>query len=265
MLGRRILTALVLLPAALAALFLLPNGGWALVAGAVMATGADEWARLAKWSPTARFGFVGAVVASMALLFALPRDSFVPVAVLASATVFWILIVLPWLRARWRVASDWRMALTGWWVIVPAWFATVLLQVEPARLLALMAVVWIADTSAYFAGRKFGRRKLAPEVSPGKSWEGVIGALVGVAIYYAVLHAWRPGVLPRLPFAGGLAFILILTALSVVGDLFESWMKRVAGVKDSGTLLPGHGGILDRVDALTASLPLAALVVLLAG
>ncbi len=265
MLGRRILTALVLLPAAFAALFLLPNGGWAFAAGAVMAIGANEWARLAKWSPAARFGFVGAVVVSMGLLFQLPRDSAIPSWVLAAATAFWITIVLPWLRGRWRIDNDWRMALTGWWVLVPAWFATVLLQVEPARLLALMAVVWIADTSAYFAGRKFGRRKLAPEISPGKSWEGVIGALFGVAIYYAAMHALRPDVLPHLPFAGGLAFFVVLTALSVVGDLFESWMKRVAGVKDSGTLLPGHGGILDRVDALTASLPLAALVVRLAG
>lgn len=265
MLGRRILTALVLLPAALAALFLLPNGGWALVAGAVMAIGADEWGRLAKWTPIIRAAFVFAIVASMGLLFALPHDSLASTAVLAAATLFWIAAVLPWLHRRWRLDGEWRLALTGWWVLVPAWFATVLLQVEPGRLLALMAVVWIADTSAYFTGRRFGRRKLAPEISPGKSWEGVVGALVGVTVYYAVLRAWRPDVLPHLSFLAGLALILVLTALSVIGDLFESWMKRVAGVKDSGTLLPGHGGILDRVDALTASLPLAALAVRVAG
>lgn len=185
--------------------------------------------------------------------------------ILGAASVFWGTIVLAWLRGRWQVRSVWAMALTGWWVLVPAWLATVLLQVRPGQLLALMAVVWISDTAAYFVGRRFGRHKLAPGISPGKTWEGVMGALAGVAIYYLLLVTLAPTVLGGLGHLAGLILIGALATLGVIGDLFESWMKRVAGVKDSGTLLPGHGGILDRIDALTASLPLAALAIRLMG
>jgi len=150
-------------------------------------------------------------------------------------------------------------------VLVPAWLATVLLQGRPGQLLALMAVVWVADTAAYFAGRRFGRNKLAPGISPGKTWEGVFGALAGVTVYYLLLVRFAPTLLGGFGFLPGLILVGVLAALGVVGDLFESWMKRVAGVKDSGKLLPGHGGVLDRIDALTASLPLAALAIRMAG
>jgi phosphatidate cytidylyltransferase len=126
-----------------------------------------------------------------------------------------------------------------------------------------MGLVWAADIAAYFAGRRFGKNKLAPSISPGKTWEGVIGALLGVAVY--VLLVWAiagsPGKLPLI--------VLLLVAswcwvgLAVIGDLFESAIKRQAGVKDSGALLPGHGGLLDRIDALTSTLPMAALVLVL--
>jgi phosphatidate cytidylyltransferase len=126
-------------------------------------------------------------------------------------------------------------------------------------LLALLGIVWIADSAAYFAGRGFGRRKLAPEISPGKTWEGVIGAGIAVAVYYALL---RFAFAPATAWLGGAAGILLcgaITVMSIEGDLFESWMKRQAAMKDSGSLLPGHGGVLDRIDGLTASMPLAAL------
>jgi phosphatidate cytidylyltransferase len=125
-----------------------------------------------------------------------------------------------------------------------------------------MAVVWIADIAAYFAGRRFGKRKLAPTISPGKTWEGVWGALVAVAAYALLLVAVAPSAFaPAGPaaMAAFVAFLPLLAALSVVGDLFESLLKRQAGVKDSGALLPGHGGVLDRVDALLAAMPFAAL------
>ena len=128
-----------------------------------------------------------------------------------------------------------------------------------------MATVWIADTAAYFAGRAFGRRKLAPAISPGKTWEGVYGALAAVAAYALALWpaARRAGGFDDsgiAPLAGWIAAALVLAALSVVGDLFESLLKRQAGVKDSGSILPGHGGILDRIDALLAAMPAAALL-----
>ncbi len=265
MLGRRILTALVLLPAALAALFLLPAIGWQIAAGLVVLIGADEWARLAGWQLPGRVVFAVVVAASLGAAGAMPSEWSGFSWILGAASVFWGTIALAWLRGRWQVRSGWAMALTGWWVLVPAWLATVLLQVRPGQLLALMAVVWISDTAAYFAGRRFGRHKLAPGISPGKTWEGVMGALAGVTIYYALLVVFAPTVLGGLGHLAGLILIGALATLGVIGDLFESWMKRVAGVKDSGTLLPGHGGILDRIDALTASLPLAALAIRLMG
>jgi phosphatidate cytidylyltransferase len=134
---------------------------------------------------------------------------------------------------------------------------------SPQLLLGIMVLVWVADSAAYFTGRKFGKHKLAPSISPGKTWEGVLGALVGVSVY--VLVVWVLIDLSHL-----IMFIpMILLAswcwvgLAVMGDLFESAVKRQAGVKDSGALLPGHGGLLDRIDALTSTLPLAALALLL--
>jgi phosphatidate cytidylyltransferase len=126
-----------------------------------------------------------------------------------------------------------------------------------------MAIVWIADTAAYFTGRAIGRRKLAPLVSPGKSWEGVYGAWVAVAIYAALLVPFADEAGFRFPvtaiaIAAWIAFVVALAAVSVVGDLFESLLKRHAGVKDSGNVLPGHGGVLDRTDALLAAMPIAA-------
>jgi phosphatidate cytidylyltransferase len=118
-------------------------------------------------------------------------------------------------------------------------------------------VVWTADVAAYFAGRAFGRHKLAPEISPGKTWEGVIGAALAVSVYWSLVAALVPEFGSH--FVSGLVWVLLLTVASIQGDLFESWMKRLAGLKDSGRLLPGHGGLLDRVDALTSTLPFAAL------
>jgi len=126
-------------------------------------------------------------------------------------------------------------------------------------LLSLLAIVWIADTAAFFFGRRFGRHKLAPTISPGKTWEGVAGGLLAVVVYVTVLQF--TGIAAVGPLAGwaGWPLAVLIAALSVVGDLFESLIKRRAGAKDSGTLLPGHGGVLDRIDGLTSTLPVAAL------
>jgi phosphatidate cytidylyltransferase len=126
-----------------------------------------------------------------------------------------------------------------------------------------MAMVWMADVAAYFAGRRFGRHKLAPSISPGKTWEGVAGAVVGVVIYgLAVLIASPLKQHVPLNMILMVLLLLLLTALSVAGDLFESLLKRQAEIKDSSQLLPGHGGVLDRIDSLTSTLPIVALLVL---
>ena len=164
----------------------------------------------------------------------------------------------PWLR--------WPLGLAGLWL---AWLALAQARVIGINfLLSVMCVVWVADISAYFAGRAFGRRKLAPTISPGKSWEGVAGGVAGVLLL-ASGWLWLDGhfsldspslfllLRQRLEIGGLLLATLLLTALSVMGDLFESLVKRAAGAKDSSALLPGHGGVLDRVDALLPVLPAA--------
>jgi len=183
-----------------------------------------------------------------------------------AATIFWVIVAPPWLAFRWKPASGIALAIAGWIVLAGAWVALVTLQARsPWLVLAAMAIVWIADTAAYFTGRAFGRRKLAPQVSPGKTWEGVYGALAAVAIYALALTplsdaAGRSGALTPLAVGIWVACALALAALSIEGDLFESLLKRNANVKDSGRLLPGHGGVLDRIDALLAAMPAAALL-----
>jgi phosphatidate cytidylyltransferase len=170
-----------------------------------------------------------------------------------------------WVKRRWPTNGKWTMLTCGWIVLIGAWVALVELQSRsPWLVLAAMAIVWIADTAAYFCGRAFGRRKLAPQISPGKTWEGVFGGLAAVAVYALCLvsFAREAGFVPAigaLAVAVWLGLALLLTSISVIGDLFESLLKRHAGVKDSGNLLPGHGGVLDRIDALLAAMPLAAL------
>jgi len=271
MLGTRILTAAVLIPLTLAALFLLPPRAFALVLLAVVMAAAHEWSRLATFSRGRTILFVGGVAALGAGLLFGPAGfdhgwpTSVVVAVCGLATLFWIALATPWVVHRWPTRAPAAMTLVGWIVLVGAWLALVELQSRsPWLVLAAMAIVWIADTAAYFTGRALGRRKLAPQVSPGKTWEGVYGALVAVAIYACALiplagAAGFRGAVDAVAMALWIALVVALAALSVVGDLFESLLKRHAGLKDSGKLLPGHGGVLDRTDALLAAMPPAAL------
>jgi phosphatidate cytidylyltransferase len=188
------------------------------------------------------------------------------------AALFWLGVASVWLTRLLR-PNAWVCAFAGWLALWPTWVALVLLrETSPWLLLALASMVWVADICAYFAGKTFGRHKLAPRISPGKTWEGVMGALAGVVIYGIVLavvsQARNWSLAPAFERGAGvpaIAVMVVLTAFSIVGDLFESWMKRGAGLKDSSALLPGHGGILDRIDALTSTLPLAALVFVVLG
>ena len=266
MLLQRVLTVAVLLPLFLAALFLLPNLYWGLLFASVVLVAGQEWGRLAGYSTLGRILFCAVVAVSGGAILWWEQGSgeavrFIdtPAGLLfyGAAMTFWLAIAPAWLLFRWRVRRAVVLGLAGWVVLTPFWHALASLQAAPTHLLVALGVVWVADTAAYFAGRRFGRRKLAPEISPGKTWEGVWGALAAVAIYWMAIAALLPE--HRAHLLSGLAWVLLMTVLSIVGDLFESWMKRVAGVKDSGRLLPGHGGLLDRVDGLTATLPLAAL------
>jgi phosphatidate cytidylyltransferase len=256
-LTERILTVLIVLPLFLAALFWLSQPYWGVAGLAVVLLACTEWSKLAVL-PAWRGGVFAAAVGLGCVVMGVLQESVVADVLLGVAVVFWIAVVPLWLRQT-LAATPARLAVAGWIVLVSAWYSLFVLQASSARLLVLLGVVWVADTAAYFAGRRFGRHKLAPAISPGKTWEGVGGAALAVGLYYAVL--W---IIIAPPFLAGdrladLALVAGMTLLSVEGDLFESWVKRKAGVKDSGTLLPGHGGVLDRIDGLVAALPLAAL------
>ena len=267
MLIARIATAGVLLALFVSALWLLSNAWWTALLLLALLAASWEWTTLAGIKGAWRGGFAAMMLASalgiwLIVANAAPgvgRPTPVETVVYGASGVFWLLIAVPWLARGWRARSPLLLAAAGWILLVPTWLALVRLQAEPGRLLAVMGIIWIADIAAYFAGRAWGTHKLAPAISPGKTWEGVAGAVVAVAVYYVVLgnvaRDWT-----GLQGAGGAALFAGVLLMSVVGDLFESWIKRQAGRKDSGTLLPGHGGILDRIDSLTSSLPLAALV-----
>ena len=275
MLRTRVLTAVVLVPLVLLALFALGTRGWGLVALAIVVIAAGEWAGLGSFRQPFSLLFVAATLATGAsLLFAGAAD-FVPdtgwpdtlvLPICGAATLFWLAIAPLWLAFGWRVDSPVALALVGWLVLIATWMAVVQVRARaPGLLLALMAIVWVADTAAYFAGRRFGRRKLAPSISPGKTWEGVGGAMLAVAAYALALiplaqaSGWVRVVAPSAA-AAWVVLALLLAGVSIVGDLFESQLKRQRGVKDSGRVLPGHGGVLDRIDALIAAMPGAALI-----
>jgi len=270
MLKTRILTALVALPLFLAALFLLPETYWGLFLLVLVLIGAWEWGKLAKFSGgTLSAYLLLTLLSGLAIFYFLgaaggeASRTGLPVWIYAIAAVFWMGAAPFYLGTHTPIKQTAIAMLVGWIVLVPTALAMFQLRaISPYLLLGFMATIWISDTAAYFAGRAFGKHKLAPNTSPGKTWEGVVGAMLAVLIYALVWHSL--GGVGALGL-GLLPLLLLLAALGIVGDLFESLMKRQAGVKDSGHLLPGHGGILDRIDALTSTLPIAIFVLMMAS
>lgn len=268
MLITRLLTAAVLLPLFVSALLFLPNKYWGVFLLPALLIASLEWAALVGYRRATQRFFGGIVLlSSLALLYAPDRVASpgvglgwpFPLFVYWVSAAFWLLLAPAWLAGKWRIENALIKGVTGWIVLVPTWLALVGLQAQPARLLILLGVVWIADSAAYLTGRRLGRRRFAPHISPGKTWEGVAGACVAVAVYYVVLWSIFAPRVALFHGWGGMILFAAVTVMSVEGDLFESWIKRQAGVKDSGRLFPGHGGMLDRIDGLTASMPLAAL------
>ncbi len=261
MLKTRVITALLLVAGLALVLFVLPPLAATLTFAAIAALAAWEWGGLMRQDQPTRVMY-----AFVLLLFcwqlSVGAPQLVP-ALLGVSAAFWLLVVPFWFRFKWTLAgNDFFGYLLGALVILPTWAAMVALHaVSVWLMLAAMALVWVADIAAYFSGRTFGKHKLAPAISPGKTWEGVAGAVVGVLIYGGAVLTFSP-LAGRIPLALPLLVLMLvlLTAVSVMGDLFESLLKRQAGIKDSSNLLPGHGGVLDRIDALTSTLPLAALI-----
>jgi phosphatidate cytidylyltransferase len=255
MMTTRVLTAAALVALIIAALFLLPRPWWLLLAAAMLAQAAWEWGGLARLGALPRAVYtVSLVVALLAFAYE-PHPAYARWAYYGAA-VFWVVLAPLWLWRRPAFRSAAAPLAAGVVVLVPAFMALVSLRdIGPVLLLAVLVAIWISDTAALFTGRRFGKHKLASAVSPGKTWEGVYGGLAAVALY-GLATGLPHGTRASLSWT---ALLLVLAVAGVVGDLFESQMKRAAGVKDSGVLLPGHGGWLDRIDAQTAALPLAAL------
>jgi phosphatidate cytidylyltransferase len=263
MLGLRAATAAVLLAVFAAALFLAPPGVWIAFCALALVPSAWEWGRLARLSTAASGAYSALLVALFLGLLSTAPGRWLPAAFVL-AGLFWVIAAPVWLWRRPGMAPA-VLAAVGLIVLVPAFGALAQLRGQGAGLLlAVMAVAWVSDTAAYLVGRRFGRRKLAPAISPGKTWEGFWAALAAVVLYAVAVSGLLPGLAPggaALHWMALTAAALGLAVLGVLGDLFESQLKRVAGVKDSGRSLPGHGGILDRIDALLPILPVAALLV----
>ena len=264
----RIIAALLMAPVAIGSVLLLPTPWMVALAAVLFLAALWEWFALAEVDDSlARTALLVAnLLLMVALVWASPTDaggSLVLFKIAVVAGVVWWLLAMLWLLhydfgsnhdTHGRVVKLAAATLA----VVPAWCALALLHRDGAGwlLLALM-LVWATDTGAYFAGRAFGRRKLAPRISPNKTVEGLVGGLLaGVAV--AVAGAWWLGTGPsQLPLVALVAVLVVL--FSVAGDLFESLLKRHVGVKDSGAMIPGHGGLLDRLDSVFAALPVFAL------
>ncbi|UUX97037.1 phosphatidate cytidylyltransferase [Aquabacterium sp. J223] len=272
MLKQRILTAVVLLALLLPALASTATWPFALLTLVLIGAAGWEWGRLNQWSAPA--AVAGGVVLALACAASVGAadDLRLPAAVWGVVALLWVVggaLVLRGGVSSWPRVPRALRGVLGLLLLYAAWAAMVQAKsVGLNFLLSVFVLVWAADIAAYFGGRAFGRRKLAPGISPGKSWEGVFSGWLGVALL-AALWLWvdrrfnvdSASVYSRLQQQGGTAWLVVgawaLAGLSVVGDLFESLVKRAAGAKDSSRLLPGHGGVLDRIDALLPVFPAA--------
>jgi phosphatidate cytidylyltransferase len=285
LLKQRIITALILAPAAISAIFYLPINYFAILLMAIVGIGSWEWARFMGLVDTIqRLGYVvmtSAIIAALWVLLPVDDTWLVITGVQHEITSILWLSVIWWLFAALlmflypKSSAFWAnnkliIALFGWLTLVPTWLAFMVLRTnsylldefQGAQLLMyLFMLVWSADVGAYFVGKSLGKRKLMPNVSPGKTIEGFLGGVVCAGILTVIVGLsleWSSD-----KFMTALLVTLLITSISVLGDLTESMFKRQAGVKDSGTILPGHGGILDRIDSLTATAPVFALCYLL--
>lgn len=261
MLKQRVLAAAVMIPGFLLALFYSTPLVWMGLIGLATLLAAWEWARIAGFAISGRVLYMLAVAALLLGLIYLGAEDVSRPTIWSAVLLFWLLLVPLWLTQHWIVRQRWLLALVGLVVLLPTWLALVALREKSILLLLfLMGLVWIADIAAYVFGRIWGKYKLAPRISPGKTWEGAAGALFSGVLYTLLWHSFAPDVLAHFVGFSTLSWALMalfLVAISIIGDLFESHMKRCAGLKDSGNLIPGHGGILDRIDSQTSILPVA--------
>lgn len=277
MLKQRIITAIIMAGLFVAAIAYVPVPGLALLFGIIVGLGAWEWSSLAGWQqPVARALYVALVFLAMAAVYVYCQLGNQPLRVqvqpLLGVACLWWTFALLWVKGYPGSAVLWRTVLMrsamGIMILVPGWMAAVyLLSFSPAgsMMMALVVVVATADIGAYFSGKRFGKHKLAVLVSPAKTWEGFWGGVAACTLLAILLWYQLPERAAHIGMASAVAVILTTALASVIGDLTVSMVKRESGVKDSGSLLPGHGGVLDRLDSLCAATPVFALGLLLMG
>lgn len=274
MLKQRILTALVLAPIMIGGIFYLPLAQFKLFIGVIVALGAWEWANLSglklQVGRVAYAGLVGGLICAVEFSSLVQEVDILYLALGWWVTAFVFVSLHPKLKNIW--SSPVARLIMGLFILLPMWVGFVQIKSYPFNdylIMYVMFVVWGADVGAYFAGRTFGKRKLAPSVSPGKTWEGVFGGLLVttlMALGGGYLLESEAGLsLDTQQWALLIVLTLLITCFSVVGDLIESMVKRHRGIKDSSNLLPGHGGVMDRIDSMTAALPLFALALSVFG
>ncbi len=277
MLKQRVITALVMAGLFLAGVFYLPQPALALMFAVLVLAGGWEWSRLAGWvSVPSRVlfllvlgGIMGALYLHTDLGGQPSRERIQPV--LGLACLWWSFALL-WVKSYPASAALWRnrfmCSLIGLLILTPAWVAAVYLLSFPQGsflLIVMVAVVAVADIGAYFTGKSLGKHRMAPAVSPAKTWEGFWGGVASVVAVGVALWILLPARGDHISLMAVLAVVLSTSLASVVGDLSVSMVKREIGAKDSGNLLPGHGGLLDRLDSLCGAAPVFALGLLLAG
>lgn len=252
MLKQRVMTALLMVALLLVALFGLPIEFTVALFAAVLLAGAWEWSALTGLvRRPARVAYLLVMAVVMAVTWQWLRLQPQQLPLLLQVTLLWWLAALVWLLFLPQSRSRSLSGLAGFFVLIPAWVSiSYMLTVGATWVLYMLLVVVATDVGGYLIGGRFGRHKLAPRVSPGKTWEGVFGGLA-----LALVVAIAGGMFFRQPMVEFLVVSLVTVMVSIVGDLTESLFKRHAGLKDSGTLLPGHGGVLDRLDSICAAAP----------
>jgi phosphatidate cytidylyltransferase len=252
---KRVTTAVVLVAILLAVVLWLPPGATVAVLTLVVLAGAWEWSAFLRLNAAAvRMAYVALIAVLLWLSWGFSASPEGRDILLGIALAWWI-VALGWVMFAPRVVSSWAAAIAGVLALVPAWVALNRLRLDFERgaewVLFALILVWVADIGAFFVGRRFGRTRLAPHVSPGKTWEGVVGGAVASALVAVLGAGWF-----NIPPSRFVPLCLAVVAFSIVGDLTESLLKRFAGVKDSGSLFPGHGGVMDRIDSVTGAAPI---------